>query len=66
MLANSTSPLGRSTGAAWHETYVNSPGHLEAICVNMPSLGLGMALCTVPVGRGSSTAQQRMRATATA
>lgn len=50
----------------WHETYVTSPGHREAIYVNMPSLGLGKALGTAPVGRGSSTARQRMGTATTA
>ncbi|MTB73100.1 DUF4188 domain-containing protein [Arsenicicoccus cauae] len=47
----------------WHETYVTTPGRREAIYVNMPSLGLGKAIGTTPVGRGSSTARQRMSVT---
>jgi len=49
------------TVGAWHETYVSSPGKREVVYVNMPPFGLGRATGFEPVGRGSSTAKQRLR-----
>jgi hypothetical protein len=46
----------------WHETYQCHPGDYEAIYVNMPAFGLGKASGVQPVGKGSATAKQRLRA----
>ena len=44
----------------WHETYVI--GEHESICVGMPPYGLTEAVGWEPVGRGTATSKQRMRA----
>lgn len=57
---NATAGGGGDVGV-WHETYVGQPGMREVIYVNMPPFGLGKAVGTERVGKGSATAVQRMR-----
>lgn len=45
----------------WHETYEVTPGHLEAVYVNMPRFGLAAATRHVPVGPGTGSARARLR-----
>ncbi len=53
---------GRGDVGVWHETYVTRPGAREVVYVNMPPFGLGAAVGTGPIGSGTATAVQRMRA----
>jgi hypothetical protein len=50
------------TVGIWHETYVVPAGHHEVVYVNMPAFGLAGAVGHLPVGAGTSTARQRLRA----
>lgn len=49
---------GSGSVGVWHETYVI--GDHENIYSEMPELGLGKAVGTVPVGQGSASFAQRM------
>jgi hypothetical protein len=49
------------TVGVWHETYELTPGHHEAVYVNMPRFGLAAATKHVPVGKGLGSARARMR-----
>jgi Domain of unknown function (DUF4188) len=51
---------GNGSVGIWHETYAVSPGHFEAVHVNMPRFGLGAALEHVPVTGGLGDARSRM------
>ncbi len=50
----------------WHETYVVPAGSHESVYANMPRFGLAGATEHVPIGRGTHTARQRLRADAVA
>ncbi|HEX2301882.1 MAG TPA: DUF4188 domain-containing protein [Pseudonocardiaceae bacterium] len=45
----------------WHETYAVTPGHQEAVYVNMPRFGLAAATRHTPVGPGTGSARARLR-----
>lgn len=44
----------------WHETYRVRSSDLETIYANMPDIGLGKAVGSVPVRRGRDSAAARM------
>ena len=57
--------LNRTVGASgdvgiWHETYRVRTSDIETIYGNMPPLGLGAAIGTVPVQRGRDSAAARL------
>lgn len=58
--------FNRSVGTSgdvgiWHETYVVAPGQREAIYVNMPRFGLGLAGQVFPATGERASAAKRMR-----
>lgn len=50
----------------WHETYVVPPGNLEAIYVNMPRYGLGLAGTLFPAKGHRASAARRLSRASTA
>lgn len=52
---------GNSAVGIYHETYVVGPGRAESIYVNMPSMGLGRAVGSLPADQVGHEATQRLR-----
>jgi hypothetical protein len=50
----------RGAVGIWHETYVVPAGAHETIYADMPPTGLAAAVGSVPVGRGTERARQRL------
>jgi hypothetical protein len=44
----------------WHETYQVPAAGIETVYSGMPLFGLAKATAQIPIGRGTSTAKQRM------
>ena len=56
---NSLVGAGGDVGV-YHETYRVSPGQYESIYANMPVMGLAAAGTSVPIGRRSESARERI------
>jgi hypothetical protein len=52
----------RPSVGVWHETYVVEPGRYEGVYRNMPAWGMAAATRHRPVGKGRTTARERLQA----
>lgn len=52
---------GNTAVGVFHETYVVGPGRAESIYVNMPTMGLGKAVGSLPADQIGEGATQRLR-----
>ncbi|WP_077491018.1 DUF4188 domain-containing protein [Sinomonas mesophila] len=57
-----TSVAGTGDVGVWHETYQVPAAGIETVYSGMPRFGLARATGHVPVGPGTATARQRLRA----